>query len=201
MKRIVVGISGATGAPLAVRMLEFLRDLDVEVHLIVSQWARATLLQECGIRAKDLTLYAHEMHDASDQAATISSGSFHTDGMIIVPCSMKTLAAIRCGYADNLIARAADVTLKERRRLVLVARETPLSPIHLENLLELSRIGATIFPPTPAFYNRPASIDDVVDHLAVRILDQFGLDHSAARRWGGMKAAGNVANHELAGAR
>lgn len=141
MKRIVVGISGATGAPLAVRALEFLRDPDVEVHLVVSQWARATLLLECGIRATDLTRYAYE-HDASEQAAAISNGSFHTDGMIIVPCSLKTLAAIRCGYADHLIARAADVTLKERRRLVLVPRETPLSPIHLENLLELSRIGA-----------------------------------------------------------
>jgi 4-hydroxy-3-polyprenylbenzoate decarboxylase len=145
-------------------------------------------------------VYAHEMHDASDNGATISSGSFHTGGMIVVPCSMKTLAAIRCGYVDNLIARAADVTIKERRRLVLVARETPLSPIHLENLLELSRIGATVFPPTPAFYNRPASIDDMLDHLAVRILDQFGLDHSAARRWEGMKAARDVINHGYAGA-
>ena len=195
MKRIVVGITGATGAPLAVRVLEFLHDLEVEVHLVVSPWARATLLQECGINAKDLKFYVHEMHDASNQGATISSGSFHTDGMIIVPCSMKTLAAIRCGYADNLIARAADVTIKERRRLVLVARETPLSPIHLENLLELSRVGATIFPPTPAFYNRPDSIDAVLDHLAVRILDQFGLDHSAARRWEGIKAAHDVSNH------
>src|ERR1700758_3696721 len=143
MKRIVVGMTGATGAPLAVRVLEFLHDLDVEVHLIVSQWARATLVQECGLSAKDIRALASVLHDACDQGASISSGSFHTDGMIIVPCSMKTLAAIRCGYADNLIARAADVTLKKRRRLVLVAREAPLSPVHLENLLELSRIGAT----------------------------------------------------------
>jgi 4-hydroxy-3-polyprenylbenzoate decarboxylase len=189
MKRIVVGMTGATGAPLAVRVLQFLHDFEVEVHLVVSQWARATLLQECGLSMKDLKLYASVIHDACDQGASISSGSFHTSGMIIVPCSMKTLAAIRCGYADNLIARAADVTIKERRRLVLVARETPLSPIHLENLLELSRIGATIFPPTPAFYNHPTSVEAVLDHLAVRILDQFGLAHPSARRWEGMKAA------------
>jgi flavin prenyltransferase len=194
--KLIVGMTGATGAPLAVRVLEFLHDLDVEVHLIVSQWARATLLQECGISAKDLKLYASVVHDACDQGASISSGSFHTDGMIVVPCSMKTLAAIRCGYADNLIVRAADVTIKERRRLVLVARETPLSPIHLENLLELARIGATIFPPTPAFYNRPASIEAVLDHLAVRILDQFGLEHRAARRWEGIKAAHALAHQE-----
>jgi 4-hydroxy-3-polyprenylbenzoate decarboxylase len=188
MKRVVVGMTGATGAPLAVRVLQFLNDMDVEVHLIASQWARATLVQECGISTKELSLLARVVHDVRDQGASISSGSFHTDGMIIVPCSMKTLAAIRCGYADNLIARAADVTIKEQRRLILVARETPLSPIHLENLLELSRIGAIIFPPAPAFYNRPETIDEVLDHLAVRILDQFGLDHPTARRWSGMKS-------------
>jgi 4-hydroxy-3-polyprenylbenzoate decarboxylase len=188
MKRVIVGITGATGAPLAVRVLQFLKDMDVEVHLVVSQWARATLVQECGISIKEFSLLARVVHNDRDQAASISSGSFHTDGMIIVPCSMKTLAAIRCGYADNLIARAADVTIKERRPLILVARETPLSRIHLENLLELSRIGAIIFPPTPAFYNRPQTIDEMLDHLAVRILDQFGLSHPAARRWSGMKS-------------
>jgi flavin prenyltransferase len=181
-------VTGATGAPLAVRLLQRLHELDVEVHLVVSPWARATLKQECDMSVRDLAPYAHVVHDARDQGASISSGSFHTDGMIIVPCSMKTLAAIRSGYADNLIARAADVTIKERRRLILVARETPLSPIHLENLLALSRIGVTVFPPTPAFYNRPESVDDLLDHLAVRILDQFGLDHPVARRWAGMKS-------------
>jgi 4-hydroxy-3-polyprenylbenzoate decarboxylase len=187
MKRIVVGMTGATGAPLALRVLEFLQAMDVEVHLIVSQWARTTLLQECRKSMKDLTPLAHKIHDARDQGASISSGSFATDGMIVVPCSMKTLAAIRMGYADNLIARAADVTIKERRKLILVARETPLSAIHLENLLHLSRVGAIIFPPTPAFYNRPETLDDMLDHLAVRILDQFGLDHPAAKRWQGMQ--------------
>ncbi|MFL9891811.1 UbiX family flavin prenyltransferase [Paraburkholderia sp. RL17-383-BIF-A] len=187
MKRIVVGITGATGAPVAVRILKFLRDMDVQVHLVVSQWARATLQQECGISVRALSEYAHTVHDARDQGASISSGSFHTDGMIIVPCSMKTLAAIRVGYADNLIARSADVTLKERRKLIIVARETPLSSIHLENMLHLSNLGAVIFPPTPAFYNNPANLDEMLDHLAVRILDQFHLDHPAAKRWTGMK--------------
>lgn len=187
MKRIVVGVTGATGAPLAVRILQFLRDMEVEVHLVVSQWARATLLQECNMSVRDLHKYADVVHVDRDQGASISSGSFHTDGMIIVPCSMKTLAAIRVGYADNLIARAADVTLKERRKLIVVARETPLSSIHLENMLHLSNLGAVIFPPTPAFYNNPANLDEMLDHLAVRILDQFHLDHPAAKRWAGMK--------------
>jgi flavin prenyltransferase len=187
MKRIVVGVTGATGAPLAVRILQFLRDMEVEVHLVVSQWARATLLQECNMSVRDLHEYADVVHVDRDQGASISSGSFHTDGMIIVPCSMKTLAAIRVGYADNLIARAADVTLKERRKLIIVARETPLSSIHLENMLHLSNLGAVIFPPTPAFYNNPANLDEMLDHLAVRILDQFHLDHPAAKRWTGMK--------------
>ena len=188
MKRIVVGMTGATGAPLAVRVLQFLHEMEVEVHLVVSQWARSTLGQECGISVKNLLLLATHVHDARDQGASISSGSFTTDGMIVVPCSMKTLAAIRMGYADNLVARAADVTIKERRKLILVARETPLSPIHLENLLHLSRIGAVVFPPTPAFYNHPTTLNDMLDHLAVRILDQFGLDHPAAKRWVGMKS-------------
>jgi flavin prenyltransferase len=187
MKRIVVGVTGATGAPLAVRILQFLRDMEVEVHLVVSQWARATLLQECNMSVRDLHEYADVVHVDRDQGASISSGSFHTDGMIIVPCSMKTLAAIRVGYADNLIARAADVTLKERRKFIVVARETPLSSIHLENMLHLSNLGAVIFPPTPAFYNNPANLDEMLDHLAVRILDQFHLDHPAAKRWTGMK--------------
>jgi flavin prenyltransferase len=187
MKRIVVGITGATGAPLAVRVLQFLQDMGVEVHLVVSQWGRATLVHECGMAVQDLSRYVAQTHDARDLGASISSGSFATDGMIVVPCSMKTLAAIRMGYTDNLIARAADVTIKERRKLILVARETPLSPIHLENLLHLSRIGAVIFPPTPAFYNCPTTLDEMLNHLAVRILDQFGLDHAASKRWAGMK--------------
>jgi polyprenyl P-hydroxybenzoate/phenylacrylic acid decarboxylase-like protein len=125
MRCIVVGITGATGAPLAVRVLQFLQDMDVDVHLVVSQWGRATLAQECGMAVHDLSRYAAQVHDARDLGASISSGSFATDGMIVVPCSMKTLAAIRMGYTDNLIARAADVTIKERRKLILVARGPP----------------------------------------------------------------------------
>jgi 4-hydroxy-3-polyprenylbenzoate decarboxylase len=147
------------------------------------------LQRECGLSVRELSQYADVLHDARDQGASVSSGSFLTDGMIIVPCSMKTLAAIRVGYADNPIARAAEVTLKERRKLIVVARETPLSSIHLENMLHLSNLGAVIFPPAPAFYNKPANLDEMLDHLAVRILDQFHLDHPAAKRWAGMKGA------------
>lgn len=185
--RLVVGMTGATGAPLTVRLLELLGELGVETHLIVSRWGRSTLRQETELRVADLQALAHTCYKPEDQAAAISSGSFRTDGMIVVPCSMKTLAGIRIGFGESLIGRAADVTLKECRRLVLVTRETPLSTIHLENMLELSRMGATIFPPTPAFYNDPHTIDDLVDHLAVRILDQFDLDAPTARRWSGLR--------------
>lgn len=185
MKRIVVAITGATGAPLALKTLRYLRDVQVEIHLVVSEWAKSTLQQECGVTYADVAALADVVHDVRNQGASISSGSFHIDGMVVVPCSMKTLASIRCGFAENLISRAADVTLKERRRLVLVVRETPLNTIHLENMLGLSRMGCVIFPPTPAFYNAPASLDDVLMHLATRILDQFQLHHPAARRWGG----------------
>lgn len=183
--RLVVGMTGATGAPIAVRVLEHLRSLDVETHLVISRWARATLSQETALRASDVAKLADVSYKPDDQWAAISSGSFRTDGMIVVPCSMKTLAAIRIGFGESLVSRAADVTLKERRPLVLVTRETPLSPVHLENMLEVSRVGATIFPPVPAFYNQPESIDDIVEHLAVRILDQFGLDCGSATRWTG----------------
>ncbi len=127
---------------------------------------------------------ASVLHSPDNQAASISSGSFKTDGMVVAPCSMKTLAAIRTGYSDNLISRAADVVLKERRKLVLVARESPLSEIHLENMLALTRMGAVILPPVPAFYNSPETIDDIVHHLAGRVLDQFGLDVAGVKRWG-----------------
>ncbi|MFF0742939.1 UbiX family flavin prenyltransferase [Streptomyces sp. NPDC004111] len=184
--RLVVAMTGATGAPLGVRVLEALQELGVETHLVVSRWARATLAQETGRTVRDLKSLATVTHSPDDQGAPISSGSFRADGMVVVPCSMKTLAAIRTGYGDGLIGRAADVMLKERRRLVLVARETPLSAVHLENMLELTRMGAVVMPPVPAFYHRPESLSDVVEHLAARILDQFGLDLPTARRWQGM---------------
>jgi flavin prenyltransferase len=186
--RLVVGITGATGAIFGVRILEALRELDgVETHLVMSRWARTTLRLETPYTPADVSALADHAWGPGEQAAPISSGSFRTDGMIIAPCSMKTVAAVRTGYTEGLIGRAADVTLKERRRLVLLARESPLSEIHLENLLALSRMGAVVLPPVPAFYNKPETIDDIVDHVAARTLDQFGLEYTRARRWDGLK--------------
>ncbi|MFF9001849.1 non-oxidative hydroxyarylic acid decarboxylases subunit B [Streptomyces achromogenes] len=188
--RLVVGMTGATGAVFGVRFLQVLAQLpDVESHLVLSRWARATIELETGLSVNEVGDLADVVHQPQDQGAAISSGSFRTDGMVIVPCSMKTLAAIRTGYADTLVARAADVILKERRKLVLVPRETPLSEIHLENMLALCRMGAQLVPPMPAFYNHPQSVDDVVDHVVTRILDQFDLPAPAAKRWEGMRAA------------
>jgi flavin prenyltransferase len=190
MRRIVVGMTGATGAVLGVELLRQLqRCADVETHLVVSRWARATIHLETELSARDVESLADVVYSWDEQTAAISSGSFRVDGMVIAPCSMKTLAAIRMGYADGLIARAADVTLKERRRLVLVARETPLSQIHLENMLALARMGAGIVPPMPAFYNHPASVGDIVDHIVTRILDQFDIESSNAKRWKGVSGA------------
>ncbi|MGW1466590.1 non-oxidative hydroxyarylic acid decarboxylases subunit B [Streptomyces sp. NPDC002308] len=188
--RLIVGMTGATGAAIGVRLLENLAELpDVETHLVLSRWARATIELETGRPVAEVNALADVVHSPDDQGATISSGSFRTDGMVIVPCSMKTLAGIRAGYAEGLVARAADVVLKERRRLVLVPRETPLSEIHLENMLALARMGVRIVPPMPAFYNHPRSVDDIVDHITARVLDQFDLPAPAARRWEGMRAA------------
>ncbi|MCW7983937.1 hypothetical protein XF35_01040 [Streptomyces platensis subsp. clarensis] len=188
--RLVVGVTGATGAILGVRLLEELRrQPDVETHLVMSRWARATIELETSWTAREVAELADVVHGAEDQAAAISSGSFRTDGMVIVPCSAKTLAAIRAGYGSDLVSRAADVVLKERRPLVLGVRETPLSAIHLENMLALSRMGVTILPPMPAFYNKPESIDDIVNHLVARVMDQFGLDSQCAVRWEGPSTA------------
>lgn len=181
--KLVVGITGATGAPVALKLVEFLRDVGVEIHLVISPWARTTIGVECGVGIDALQALADHVHDHRNLAASISSGSFRHDGMVIVPCSMKTLAAIRIGLADNLIARAADVTLKERRKLVLAVREAPLNSIHLENMLYLSNLGAVIFPLTPAYYHRPQSVEEINEQLAARLLDQFGLEHPASRRW------------------
>ncbi|MCP9212358.1 non-oxidative hydroxyarylic acid decarboxylases subunit B [Streptomyces cucumeris] len=190
MRRLVVGMTGATGAQIGIRLLEELREQpDVETHLVMSRWARATIELETPRTAREVARLADVTYGPEDQAAAISSGSFRVDGMIIAPCSAKTLAAVRTGYGSDLIARSADVTLKERRGLVLVVRETPLSTIHLENMLALSRMGATILPPMPAFYNSPASVDDVVDHTVTRVMDQFDLDSSRAVRWTGTAAA------------
>ncbi|MGW4363951.1 non-oxidative hydroxyarylic acid decarboxylases subunit B [Streptomyces californicus] len=188
--RLIVGMTGATGAILGVRLLERLAaDPAVETHLVLSRWARATIELETGRTARDVAELADAVHNAEDQGAAISSGSFRTDGMVVVPCSMKTLAGIRTGYAEGLVSRAADVVLKENRPLVLVPRETPLSHIHLENMLALARMGVRIVPPMPAFYNHPRTTDDIVDHIVARILDQFDIEVPSARRWSGMRAA------------
>jgi 4-hydroxy-3-polyprenylbenzoate decarboxylase len=182
-------MTGATGAIFGIRLLDALHEMKVETHLVISRWARATIKQETRFTTGQVAALATASYPPEDQSAPISSGSFKTDGMVIVPCSAKAAAGIRAGYGEGLIVRAADVTLKERRRLVLVVRETPLSPIHLENLLTLARIGATVLPPVPAFYNHPKTLDDVVEHIVVRTLDQFGLDLPTARRWTGMTRA------------
>ncbi len=183
--RIVVGITGASGAIFGIRTLQALQALGVETHLILSRWARTTIATETGYTIDSVEALASHVYHHDNQAAAVSSGSFRTDGMIIAPCSMKTLAAIRIGYADGLICRAADVVLKERRKLVLLARESPFSEIHLENMLSLTRMGAIIFPPVPAFYNNPKSLDDVIHHIVGRLLDQFGLETPDMSRWNG----------------
>lgn len=183
--RIVIGITGASGAVFGIRALEVLRAMDVETHLILSKWARSTIAHETSMPLEDLEKLASVVHHPDNQAAPVSSGSFKTDGMIIAPCSMRTLAAIRAGFGDNLICRAADVHLKERRKLVLLPRESPFSEIHLENMLALSRMGAVIFPPIPAFYNHPQNVDELIHHIVGRVLDQFGLDTPGLGRWSG----------------
>lgn len=195
--RLVVAMTGATGAVLGIRLLAALRDLEVETHLVISRWARATIAHETSWTAGEVAALATAAYGPDDQGAPISSGSFPVDGMVVAPCSMKTLAGIRTGYGDGLVGRAADVTLKERRPLVLLARETPLSAIHLENMLALARLGAVILPPMPAFYNHPSTVDDVVEHVVGRTLDQFGLDLPTARRWTGLATARERTTHGL----
>lgn len=183
--RIVIGITGATGTIYAIRLLEILKQLNIETHLVISKWALATLKFETPLSATELSSLASATYSPRDVSAGPASGSFQHDGMIIVPCSMKTLAAVRCGLGDDLIARAADVTLKEGRRLMLVVRETPLSDIHLENMLAVRRAGAIIFPPVPAFYTQPKSLDDMVNQSAGRMLDSMGIHVDTFPRWSG----------------
>jgi flavin prenyltransferase len=183
--RIIVGITGATGAIYGVRALERLREQGVETHLVLSRWGAQTLVHETSYTREQVEALAHTTYAQGDMGAAVSSGSFHTNGMLIAPCSAKSLAAIAHGFADNLIHRAADVVLKERRKLVLAVRETPLSEIHLENMLRLSRMGAIILPPLPAFYNHPRTVEDVVEHSVARMLDHFGITVPGAVRWSG----------------
>ncbi len=185
MRKIVVGMTGATGAILGIRVLEALKEAGVERHLVASKWARQTIEHETTRSYEDVCALADVVYSPGDMGATISSGSYETEGMIIAPCSMRSLAAIAHGQGDTLVHRAADVVLKERRKLVLVVRETPLNDIHLENMLKLSRMGVTILPPMLAFYFHPKSLDDVIDHVVARILDQFSVPVDFAKRWDG----------------
>jgi 4-hydroxy-3-polyprenylbenzoate decarboxylase len=192
--RIIVGITGATGAIYGVRILERLREAGAETYLVISRWGARTLLHETAWSRDRVEALATAAFAPADMSAVISSGSFRTDGMVIAPCSAKSLAAIANGFGDNLIHRAADVVLKERRKLVLAVREAPLSDIHLENMLKLSRMGVVILPPMPAFYNNPQTIADVVDHTVARILDQFGIEVGSAVRWSGEMGVGSASD-------
>ncbi len=189
-KRLIVGITGASGVIYGVRVLQMLKGSDIETHLVMSRWAARTLVHETSFTPETVQALASVVHPIGDQGASISSGSFVTMGMIVAPCSVRTLAAIAHGLGDNLIHRAADVVLKERRRLVLAVREAPLSEIHLENMLKLSRMGVVIAPPVPAFYSRPRTIDEMVNYTAARLLDQFGL-HVDVDRWSGLNVEAN----------
>jgi len=184
--RLVVGITGATGTIFGVRLLQMLHGSGVETHLVVSKWAARTLTHETPYSLKDVQNLATQSYGISAQGAAISSGSFVTLGMVIAPCSMRTLAAIAHGLGDNLIHRAADVILKERRKLVLVVRESPFSEIHLENMLKLARMGVVILPPVPAFYNNPQNLDDMINHITMRVIDQFDIHLDVMNRWDGV---------------
>ncbi|MGM9593049.1 MAG: UbiX family flavin prenyltransferase [Candidatus Onthomonas sp.] len=188
MRRLVVGISGATGIPIALELLRQLKENpEVETHLIYTRGAEMTLAQESDLTLEELHALADVVYDNRNIGAGPASGTFKTMGMVVVPCSMKTAAGICSGYSENLLLRAADVTLKEGRRLVLVARECPLSTIHLRNLLELSQMGVEILPPMLAYYNHPETVEDCTRHIAGKILDRFGIEGAGFRRWEGME--------------
>ena len=191
-KRLVVAMSGASGAILAVELLRALQDYrDWETHLVISRGAEETIYQETPYTVAEVAALATEVHNNKNIGASIASGTFKTEGMVVVPCSMKTVAGIASGYSENLLLRAADVTIKERRNLILVARESPLSPIHLRNLLYLCEHGVTILPPMLTFYNRPDTIDDMVQHLLGKILNIVGLEHKQFKRWGEAESTSN----------
>jgi flavin prenyltransferase len=184
--RLIVGITGATGTIFGVRLLQMLHGSGVETHLVVSKWAARTLTHETPHSLKYVQSLATQNYGIGAQGAAISSGSFVTLGMVIAPCSMRTLAAIAHGLGDNLIHRAADVILKERRKLVLLVRESPFNEIHLENMLKLARMGVVILPPMPAFYNNPQNLDDMINHITMRVIDQFDIHLDIMNRWDGV---------------
>lgn len=184
-RRLIVGVTGASGAPIAVELLRALRDTGLESHLIISRGGEFTIRQEVDSSLEEVCALANVVYDNNDIGAAPASGSFQAVGMVVAPCSMKTVAGIHSGYSDNLLLRAADVTLKERRKLVLVARECPFGTIHLRNLYELSQLGAVVLPPVISYYNHPETVDDIAHHIIGKILDQFGVDYSRFKRWEG----------------
>ena len=187
-RRLIVGISGASGFVYGQRLLQMLQPLDLEVHLVVSKSALLTMATETHCKLAELGALVHQLQRNEDIGASIASGSFRTLGMVVAPCSMKTLAEIATGNTASLLSRAADVVLKERRRLVLLARETPLSLVHLRNMVSVTEMGAIVAPPVPAFYARPKDLDQMVDHTLGRVLDLFDIDSQAVRRWEGVVA-------------
>lgn len=183
--KVVVGISGGSGAIYGVSLLKALKELGVETHLVVTTMGEYVTEHECGVSLEQLKELATYYHDNKNFAAPIASGSFKVDKTIIVPCSMKTLSGIANGFSDSLLSRACDVAIKEKRPLIIVPRETPLSPIHLENMLKLANMGITIFPPTPGFYNHPETIEDIVLNMTGRLLDMLEIDNDLVSRWKG----------------
>lgn len=183
--RLIVGVSGASGAIYGIRALQALRELGVETHLVVTDAALETIRLETDFDKADVFRLATETHRLDDITSKIASGSYQTDGMLVIPCSMKTLAGIASGYSDNLLLKAADVTIKERRRLVLVVRETPLSLIHIENMATVTRAGAVVLPAMPAFYQRPKTVAGLVDHVVGKAFDVLGIEHHLLERWEG----------------
>jgi 4-hydroxy-3-polyprenylbenzoate decarboxylase len=191
-RRLIVGITGASGSIYGVRLLQALQGSGVETHLVISRWGARTLVHETPHTLEEVRRMASVVYSENDQGATLSSGSFLTAGMVVAPCSMRTLSAIAHGQVEDLVHRAADVVLKERRRLVLLVREAPLSDIHLENMLKLSRMGVVISPPVPAFYHHPKTVDDLVNHTVQRVLDLFDIHLDVAEGWSGIMAAGGA---------
>ncbi|KAF3998789.1 UbiX family flavin prenyltransferase [Glaciimonas immobilis] len=188
-RRLIVAITGATGVAYGVRLLQFMREMpEIESHLLISDAGVLNLHQELDMRRKEVEALADVSYNVRDVGASIASGSFQSDGMIVAPCSMKTLAAVANGLSDNLITRAADVVLKERRRLTLMVRETPFNLAHLRNMTSVTEMGGIIFPPLPGFYHRPKSINEMIDHTVGRVLDLYGITHTLTPRWAGMKA-------------
>jgi 4-hydroxy-3-polyprenylbenzoate decarboxylase len=182
--KLVVGITGSTGVIYGVRLLEALKEKNIQTHLIFTEWAKKCLAMETDYTVDEVKSLATTISDESNMAASISSGTHKMDGMIVIPCTMKTLSSIAVGYDETLVARAAGVTLKESRKLVLVTRETPLTAINLENMLKLARLGVVILPPVPGFYTKPKTIDEIVNHTVGKCLDQFNIEHDLYKRWG-----------------